>query len=178
MSIERKTGVGSRKTRERPKVRKSERESGRILWKFIIHCMRKAILFLVVVISMMACSKNCIEQESCGPKAIIDQYLFESTTTGNYMITNAVINGNCIDISISSSGCSGSTWVTELVDSGGLVETNPPMRLIRLKLTNNELCSAVISKTVSFNISNLKLPGYTSMSVVVGNANTMMITLN
>lgn len=118
-------------------------------------------LIIVAILLLSACTKknNAVDNPSCGKAVIIDQNSYTKTDTTNYIITNATINGNCLEISFGSSGCSGNTWITELVDADAVLESNPVQRKIKLKLTNNELCAAAFKKTVSFDISKLKVSG-------------------
>lgn len=123
----------------------------------------KALVILIATM-MMACTKKpTTGAEPCGSAVIIDENLYDNVNTTNYNITKAVINENCLQISFASSGCSGNTWTVDLVASPGVAQSNPPQRMIKLKLTNNELCTAVVTKTKSFNIAPLKVSGTTKL---------------
>lgn len=104
---------------------------------------------------------------SCQKTAVIDKHLYNNTSTNNYLISNAVINGDCLQLTYGSSGCSGNTWVADLIDASEVAETNPPQRHIKLKLTNTELCAAVFSKTATFDLTPLRVLGSNSVSLVL-----------
>jgi len=72
-------------------------------------------------------------------------------------LISAEVNGDCLNISISASGCSGETWVLELIDSEGVMESLPPQRNLKLILTNSEACLAVFTKTQSFDLTQLRV---------------------
>lgn len=69
------------------------------------------------------------------------------------------INDDCLKIKFSSSGCDGKTWETKLIDSVGIMESFPPQRNLRLSLKNEELCLRIVTKELTFDISNLKVDG-------------------
>lgn len=116
-----------------------------------------AFLALVLIAGIAGCSKdNRSENPSCGKAVLISGDLY-NTTPRNYTISDASISGDCLEIRFAASGCSGQTWVTELVDKNEIAKTNPPMRLIRLALTNNEMCAAVFTRTVFFDLKPLRL---------------------
>src|SRR5689334_1913312 len=102
--------------------------------------------FLVIILSVLtfSCSKpvETVQVPPCGPAPVINATAYANTSTNNYTIVSAIVNGNCLEVKISSSGCNGASWTTELIDSEAILKSNPPQRLLKLKLTNNELCNA------------------------------------
>jgi len=48
-------------------------------------------------------------------------------------------------------------WEIKLIDADTIIYSNPPERNLRLSLKNEELCDAVISKEITFDVSLLKL---------------------
>lgn len=62
-------------------------------------------------------------------------------------------------IKFTASGCSGDSWEVRLIDSEEVLESLPPQRNLRLSLKNQEDCHAMITKTMSFNLANLKVKG-------------------
>lgn len=77
----------------------------------------------------------------------------------SFSIENAEIIDDCLSLRIGASGCDGSSWHFDLVDSGAVVESFPEQRFLKLQLINNEACLAVIGRTVSFNLSSLQIEG-------------------
>lgn len=92
----------------------------------------------------------------CGDFAIEDEANYVSTTSSNYEIKDVLAVGNCITITISSSGCSGDRWRGTLYFSEQILQTTPNQRFARLLLTNDEACLAVFDKSFTFNIGNMK----------------------
>lgn len=88
---------------------------------------------------------------------IIDKQKFDAVKTDNYNILNATVENDILTIEISSGGCSGDSWIVNLIDSEDIMESVPPQRNLRLSLTNEELCLAIVVKKIQFNISELRI---------------------
>jgi hypothetical protein len=122
--------------------------------------MKSGILLLLLsTFFLAACNKDKNHDSVCEKKVQIDKTLYINTKTDNYTIVDAKLSGNCLEIQFGSSGCDGKSWTVELVDAQGVVDTNPQQRYLKLALANNELCAAAFSKTVSFDITPLRIPG-------------------
>jgi len=91
---------------------------------------------------------------------MVDKNLFDQTETDNYSITDVVLEGDLLKLSIGSSGCSGDTWVPILVDSGDVLESFPVQKQLKLNLVNQEACLAVINKTYEFDLTTIQLEDY------------------
>lgn len=96
---------------------------------------------------------------SCGTKVIVDAGTFDTAPSDHIVINNVEINGDCLTINYSASGCSGSSWELKLVDSEMLTKSIPAQRSLRLSLKDNEACEAFITKEISFDITDLQLQG-------------------
>ena len=128
--------------------------------------MRTTIL-LFIIYCFAACT-SCDENETdnnfyCDYSSTIDANLYENTTTENVSITEAEILNDCILLTFSSSGCDGNSWQVQLIADDGVLESSPPQRNLKFKLVNDEACLAIISKSNSFDISNLQVEGATSV---------------
>lgn len=115
-------------------------------------------IFLMAVLAFVSCSEadekdfnNCTN--SC---VVIDQNLYNNTSSANYGILDVRLNGDLLTVNISSGGCDGSRWIVNLVDANQILESNPIQRNIKISLVNNEDCLAVVSKDFTFNIKELK----------------------
>ncbi len=120
-------------------------------------------IFLFSIFSFfIACSdsSNKIATQNCDNQSqIIDTEAYNNLTTTNYMITGIALNENCLDVTISSSGCSGINWQMNLFSTNNLPDSFPLQRNLKLQLINEEACLAVISKTVSFDLTPLQIAG-------------------
>lgn len=104
---------------------------------------------------------------NCDKEAIENETRFQQTSTNNYNITNVVLNGDCLEVTISSSGCDPNGWVMSLVASENVVETLPIQQNIKIELINNQACLAVFQKTVSFNLTPLQAVGQNQIQLSV-----------
>ncbi|TLX76990.1 hypothetical protein E9993_04710 [Labilibacter sediminis] len=121
----------------------------------------KIYKLLVLCVLVFGC---CEEKEectciACDKPVIVDSYLHQEAPDDYLMITKVSIEEDCLVIEFSSSGCDGSTWKVNLIDSEAIAESYPPQRTLRLSLHNEELCDAVFKKEVSFDITPLRVGG-------------------
>ena len=93
---------------------------------------------------------------SCGNVVLIGNDAYNSANADHLTINNIELIGNCLSVNYSSSGCGGSTWILQLIDSGAVMESDPPQRMLRFNFINDEECEAHFEKSSSFDISSLK----------------------
>ena len=95
----------------------------------------------------------------CDKNVIISASEYENAPD-QVSIIGMKIEGNCLKIKFGASGCDGNTWIVKLID-GGITDAAvyPKQRILKLSLENNEICDAVITKEISFNIEDLQIPG-------------------
>lgn len=122
--------------------------------------MKKLLILTLIGITILSCSNddNGISN-SCDLETIISAEQYENAPSVQLNINSLEINGNCLKINFSSSGCSGDTWELKLIDSEVVLKSNPPQRNLRLSLKNQEACEAYITKELTFDISNLQVDG-------------------
>lgn len=104
---------------------------------------------------------------NCDKEAIKDETRFQQTSTNNYNITNVVLNGDCLEVTISSSGCDPNNWDMNMIASENVMESFPVQRNAKIQLINNEACLAVFQKTVSFNLTPLQAVGQNQIQLSV-----------
>lgn len=116
------------------------------------------ILCFVFGWMLISCDKHC-EEKLCDQEAIEDAAAFETAPDDHLDIVSLEVQGDCLIIEFGSSGCDGSTWELNLIDSERVLYSNPPQRNLRLSLKNDELCDAYFLRTISFDISGLQVFG-------------------
>ncbi len=123
--------------------------------------MKLKVLFIsVVFFGLLACNNDDdTGSKICDNSTLISPEAYANETTAAFNINSMEIQDSCLKISISSSGCGGNSWELKLIDSGDVLESMPPQRNLRLSLKNNEICLAIVTKEVTFDISNLKVDG-------------------
>lgn len=122
--------------------------------------MKKILILISIGITILSCSNDDIENSNnCDFETIISAEQYGNAPSDQLSINSLEINGNCLKINFSSSGCSGDTWELKLIDSEAILKSNPPQRVLRLSLKNEEACLAYITKELTFDISNLQVDG-------------------
>lgn len=96
---------------------------------------------------------------------VLNNVLYTNTLTNNYTIKSAAVVGDSLVVEITSSGCSGSSWVFKAFDSEVIAESYPIQRYVRISLENKELCLAVITKKVSFDLKPIRTTGYQNIVI-------------
>lgn len=118
------------------------------------------ILLLIISISFISCDNDDeqtnINETNCGQFAIVDNDLFESEPNANFQILSAAINNDCLELNVSSGGCSGETWTVELYDSENIAESLPVQRFLRLDMINLEVCNAIVNQIYTFDLTPIQ----------------------
>lgn len=125
--------------------------------------MKRILLTAFTIISLAffsACSSNSSNDYStCQDTAqIVSDPAFDLINTSNYEITSVTLNEDCLDITVSSSGCSANNWTMSLFGAT-TVTPNTSQRSVKVELTNNEVCLAILPKTVSFDLTPYRIQG-------------------
>jgi len=115
--------------------------------------MKYALTLFALIV--LGCSSN--EPNNEQEDLIVSQAIYRDTSTEQYTILDATIEGDELSITIQSGGCDGSNWEIRLVDSGSIAESYPVQRYIKVALTNNESCDALVTQTKIFDISSLQV---------------------
>ena|SRR5690554_3848717 len=124
--------------------------------------MKRIFTLLFIGALFFSCSDDdtncCVPVPECGkfPFTTNDE-VFAEIATDNYSITHVVLSGNCLDITIHSSGCDGNTWEESLFSVISFVEIDPHQKALKLKLINQELCLAIVEKTITFDLTLLQI---------------------
>lgn len=98
-------------------------------------------------------------QAPCGQTVVVDSGFFETAESDLYELIDVQIIGNCLNVSVSASGCDGNTWSLVLVDSGSVSESLPEQRDLRLVFSNEEICQAVVTQERSFDLNAIRIIG-------------------
>ncbi len=109
-----------------------------------------------VFVFMFSCNNNDDASTSeCDFNIVIDGELYEEPSPSTYNVANAAFYENCLEITFSSGGCDGESWEVELISDYPIVFGNNITAAISLKLTNSELYEAYITKSYSFDLSDI-----------------------
>ncbi len=97
--------------------------------------------------------------DKCDKKVIVSKELFDNSKTD--VIENAVINGDCLDITFSLLSTQDRIDDVDLIDSGAILESFPIQRNLKFTIKENFTKPTVVKATTSFDISFLVNPGET-----------------
>lgn len=131
------------------------------------------LLFLCLLLS--SCSNDDAPNDtiSCGTSAVIvGNQTFEAIETNNYSIQDIVLNENCLEITISSSGCSPENWNMNLFSNTTFFDTFPLQRSAKIEVITNEACLAVFQKTLNFDLQPFQLEGQDAVIIFIEGWNT------
>lgn len=114
-------------------------------------------------------------KSKCNEKAVLDHVAFPQVNTNNYGITNVVLNGDCLEITLSSSGCNPNNWDMNLIGVASTTNIYPPLFHAKVELINNEACQAVFQKTVSFDLTPFKIKGQNQVQINIAGWNNSIM---
>ncbi|MEB3347241.1 hypothetical protein U6A24_17330 [Aquimarina gracilis] len=121
--------------------------------------IKKIISLFCVVFMVTSCSNDDDVNTNCDQLVEVSGEQFKNAPNDQHFINSVAINGDCLNISFSSGGCDGDSWEIKLIDSEVVLFSSPPQRNLRLSLKNEELCDAVITKEITFDIQALQVSG-------------------
>ena len=129
---------------------------------------------LLICLGLMFAVSSCKDKEEpfipvdCPPNVIICAETFNDTPKVPetpelpISISDVRIEGDYLKMTISASGCDGSSWVVKIVTDGTIIRPIPA-RPLRIIFENNEDCEAMIRREFSFNIECLRVPNINKM---------------
>lgn len=121
-------------------------------------------LIVCLCIPLLLMNTQCDDDDnfdvaSCGQPTIIDNAFFETAVSSEYFLVDYYIDGDCLTVEVSASGCDGASWSMVLVDSGNIAESAPEQRFLKFVFTNEESCLAVFSQSRTFHLTGLRVDG-------------------
>jgi hypothetical protein len=125
----------------------------------IIKSSKTVIFFAITFIAFLIGCKEDETLPTAGNKILIGNTIFKNYPNDPLIISAATINGDSLQITFGASCCDGKNWTVQLVGSGDVMLSNPPQLLIRLSLKNYEICTAVCSKTLKFDLKPARVNG-------------------
>ena len=137
--------------------------------------MKKISLLLVFfgILFISSCNNDdgTATGSDCVMTKIIDENTFNELSTENYQLDNIILNDNCMEITLTSTGCDGKTWELNLYG----LETTTIEKPVKLELINEETCLAIVKKTISFNLTPLRVEGQNEVLINIEGWNEPII---
>ncbi|WP_424493615.1 hypothetical protein [Salinimicrobium sp. GXAS 041] len=126
--------------------------------------MKKIFASTILVGTLfISCSKdddNSPNEFTCDSLAeVIEEEDFSEINTSNYTLNEIQLSGNCLEVTVSSSGCDPTPWEMHLYSVNAFYTADPYARAVKIELINNQACLAVFQKTISFELTPFQLDG-------------------
>jgi len=123
--------------------------------------MHQSIPFFFAFMLLTSCSDNhLIDQppiSTCDDQVSIDEQRYQDDSSSLFNLISLNIEGDCMKVSFSASGCNSNSWKMDLVASDAIAESLPEQRYLKLSLENLEACLAVFTRDISFDLSSLQI---------------------
>jgi hypothetical protein len=134
-------------------------------------------LFGIIGMIFISCSDDDpAANETCDSNAeVIAETIFNDINTSNYGISDVNLTGDCLEITIGSSGCNAEQWQMNLYSTDSFYTVYPYQRAVKLKLINNQLCLAVFQKTKSFDLTPFQIKGQNQVPLNIEGWSTTII---
>ncbi|QSS96945.1 hypothetical protein [Psychroflexus sp. ALD_RP9] len=119
-----------------------------------------SVLFVFLLLTI-SCSQNDEDSSTellCGVDAVItSEEDYDSIDTSNYSIIDVQLDGDCLKLTVSASGCDGKSWGSYFYSVDAFYAVFPMKREAKLELINNENCLAVIESIQEFNLAPFQI---------------------
>lgn len=115
-------------------------------------------LFVLIGTLLISCSTDDNLPNDCDSTSeVIAEERFDTINTSNYVVSDVQLNGNCLEITIGSSGCDPDLWELNLYNTDAFYDIYPLQRSVKIELINDQICLAFFQKTISFNLIPFQL---------------------
>lgn len=125
----------------------------------IISISKTVILPAIALITLLIACKKDEALPASENKILIGNTIFKTYPDDPLTISTAAIDGDSLQITFGASCCDGQSWTVQLVGSGEVMLSYPPQLRIRLSLKNNEICKALCSKTLKYDLKPARVSG-------------------
>jgi len=124
--------------------------------------MKPLILFLTVSV-ILSCTRSgppaVNGNGNCESVVTINEKQYNQASPNTFNIIKCEIKDDCLEVTITASGCSGSTWISKIVSNGIIAESYPPQRYLKIMFTNKEVCDAIASRKFTYNLKPMRVTG-------------------
>ncbi|MFO7823627.1 MAG: hypothetical protein R6V72_06785 [Cyclobacterium sp.] len=82
-------------------------------------------------------------------------------------MTNIELNGDCLEVTIGSSGCDPESWEMGSFGVDAFYTVFPLQRAVKIQLANNQLCAGFFHKTLSFDLTPFRIDGQNQVPIYI-----------
>ena len=119
--------------------------------------MKTSIIALTFLISLISCNKASTPIVACGTSiTVLSSKDFTTATTDDFLITDAEIIGDCLEVTVRVGGGCGELYFS-LIANENVIETLPEQQMIKLILDDQDFCKALLEEKRSFDLASLKI---------------------
>ena len=116
------------------------------------------VLIFLIGTLLISCSTDDNPPNECDATSeVIAEDNFDAINTSNYVVLDVQLNGDCLEITIGSSGCDSNLWVLNLYSTNAFYAIYPIQRAVKIELINNQSCEAFFQKTISFDLTPFQI---------------------
>jgi hypothetical protein len=138
------------------------------------------VLTALIGTLFISCSEddddNSQNETTCNSAAeIVTEEDFNAIVTSNYNVTDLQLNGDCLEVTINSSGCDPEPWEMNLYSVDPFDTESLLQRDVKIQLINDQLCLAVFQKTVSFDLTTFQIEGQNKVPLNIEGWNQQII---
>ncbi|WP_163377983.1 hypothetical protein [Cyclobacterium sp. SYSU L10401] len=98
---------------------------------------------------------------------VVPEAAYNGVITSNYNVTNIELNGDCLEVTIGSSGCDPESWEMGLFGVDAFYTVFPLQRAVKIQLANNQLCAGFFHKTLSFDLTPFRIDGQNQVPIYI-----------
>lgn len=115
--------------------------------------MKKCLFILIAFAVFSACNK---EDSTDKEQLIVSMSQFEDAPKDPFQFKKVTLVGDCLTIIINYGGGCGEVKAL-LIDSGGVDDSLPVQRYLRLSFEDDDLCEALVEKEFTFDLEPIKI---------------------
>lgn len=137
-------------------------------------------LFVLIGTLFISCStddddnsQNTIVCDSVSK--VIAEEDFNVLNTTNYVVSDVQLSGNCLEVTIGSSGCEPDLWEMNLYSTNAFYDIYPLQRSVKIELINDQACLAVFQKTISFDLIPFQIESQNKLPLNIEGWNEQII---
>ena len=119
--------------------------------------MKTFIFAFTFLFSLSSCNKASTPIVACGNSVTeVNSRDFTTATTDDFDISDAIIIGDCLEITVRVGGGCGELNFS-LIANENVIETLPEQQMIKLILDDQDFCKALLEEKRSFDLASLKI---------------------
>ncbi|WP_281752743.1 hypothetical protein [Neptunitalea chrysea] len=138
-----------------------------------------SIIALLFCICLLSCSEDDANTGNVNPcsenSVLVSPTDYSATPSYQSSVVSAIIDGDCLTVMVSSSGCDGSTWEASFFAANPQTSNGQVTYDSRVDIINLEICLALPSVEFVFDLTNLQVAGSNSVTLSIDGLNSDLL---